>query len=308
MNRVLLITSIFVLGLLVGLLVLAYFAYVIETGPPESWTIDELGSDVTVSWSPFGIAAVEAEGTMDAMIGLGYAQASRRTWPLLLYRAAALGRLSEVAGLAGLDSDRAVVRLGIGEGAGEAFASLSDDHRAALAAYATGVNAALQDRRILRDPALILSGVEPRPWEPWHSIAIERLFAWLGTDAIVDTVAVRRRPTREALLLHDFDRSAVVTSSSKLEHGIYARFVFGSSALPVLFEARVSSVYGEDVQGATLLGTPFFLTGGTDERAWAIRPSGRYSAHPIGSAFNPSVSHRRIQLPDGSEQLVSILA
>ncbi len=296
------------LGLLIGLLVLAYFAYVIETGPPESSTLNELGADVTVSWSPAGVAAVEAETTMDAMIGLGYAQASRRTWPLLLYRATALGRLSEVSGLAGLDSDRAVIRLGIGDGARDAFASLSNDHQAALSAFAAGVNAALQDRRILRDPALILSGVVPRPWEPWHSIAIERLFSWLGTEANIDTVAVRTRPVREALLLHDFSRSAIVTSGAAVEPGIYARFVFGSSALPVLFEARVMSVYGEEVQGASLLGTPFFLAGRTDERAWAIRPTGRYSARPIGPGFKPTISHRRIRLPGEAEQIISILS
>ncbi len=308
MNRILLITSIFVLGLLIGLLVLAYFAYVIETGPPESSLVEGLGSDVTVSWSSAGIAAVQGETTMDAMVGLGYAQASRRTWPLLLYRAVALGRLSELSGSDGLDSDRAAIRLGIGDGAREAYKTLSDEHRSALSAFAAGVNAALDDRRILRDPALILSGADPRPWEPWHSIAVERLFAWLGADARADTAAVRARPIREALLLHDFSRSAIVAPTPPLEPGIYARFVFGSSALPVLFEARVSSVYGQDVQGASLLGTPFFLAGRTDTRAWAVLPAGTYGARQIGKTFNPNVSHRRILLPDQTEQLVSILA
>ncbi|MDX1429538.1 MAG: penicillin acylase family protein, partial [Rhodothermales bacterium] len=306
MNRILLIAFIFVLGLAVGLAVLAYFAYVIETGPPPAAEVAGLNSPATVKWSASQVATVEAQTAEDAWTALGYAQASRQTWPMLLYRAAALGRLSSMIGHPGVDSDRLALRLGIADGARAAFERLNTSEQGMLEAFARGINGALSDRRILRDPALILSGVQPQLWEAWHSIAVERLFAWLGSETDVDTTASINRPLRAVLLMHDFDKSSVIASVHPIEAGLYARYVYGSTALPALFEVTMTSGEGGALQGACLVGTPFFVAGRTRGRVWAFLPTSSYELSPLTEARRLRTSYERLHPKGGSENVVAI--
>ena len=306
-SRLLLVASIFLACLVAGLSVVVYFAYVIESGPPHAAKLAGLDHQVTVRWAPSEIASVEAAGTHDAMAGLGYAQASRRTWPLLLYRAAALGDLFDLIGDEALEADLTAIRLGLADGARGAFEALASDQKQLLTSFATGVNAALSDHRVLREPALLLSRVKPEPWEPWHSIAIERLFAWLGAEADSASSELQRRPLREALRLHDFDHSTIVASLPPLERGLYVRYVLGSSSLPVLFEVNVSGLFAHDVQGACLIGTPFFLAGRTEDRAWAFLPRSRYRLRTVTRDNSLKIERKRLGVVGGTERLVTIL-
>jgi len=90
---------------------------------------------------PFGIPHVEAENLVDAYRALGFAHAQDRLWQMEVLRRSARGRLAEVLGERALDSDRLARTLGFGVAADQEVTRLSRDARAALDAYADGVNA-----------------------------------------------------------------------------------------------------------------------------------------------------------------------
>ncbi len=305
----LIVVAIFVLGLCAGLAVLGYFAYLLESGPPEHTSVAGLQDDTVVRWSSDGAATVEAGSLRDAWLGLGYAQAAGQPWPLTLYRAAALGNLAAMIGEEGLEVDRITVALQLGQGARGAFETLSREEREHLEAFASGVNAGLADKRILRDPAMILARAEPEPWEAWHSIAVERLFAWLAaetssTPTVVEPVDNR---LRSLLRLHDFEQSMIVLTLPPVEVGMYVRYVWGSSALPAVFETSLA-IGERTIHGASLLGTPFLIAGRSGERMWAFLLSGRYersTARPDSQSVRTERFRR--SLPGGSETLITVL-
>lgn len=308
MNRLLLVVAIFVLGLCAGLAVLAYFAYVLESGPPERTSVIGLEGSAVVRWSSDGASTVEAESLQDAWAGLGYAQAARQPWPMTFYRAAALGNLTAIVGEQGLEVDRITVSLQLGSGARSAFEKLPTAERESLQAFASGVNAGLSDKRILRDPAMILGQAEPERWEAWHSIAIERLFAWLGAEAAghpsgsgsVDSTL------RYLLRLHDFDHSMIVQTVEPVEVGVYVRYVWGSSALPSIFETSLAT-REQTIHGACILGTPFLIAGRSGKRMWAFLLSGRYDLSLVSpDSLDLQIERFRRLLPDGTERLVTV--
>ncbi|MDX1741936.1 MAG: penicillin acylase family protein, partial [Rhodothermales bacterium] len=268
MNKVLIVVLIFFGGVVAALLVLSYFAYVIDSGPPDEIVVNALEGPSQVLFAEQGTATVTATNLDDAMAGLGYAQVASRTWPLLLYRAAATGRFAALAGPAGVAVDEMVYRLGIGESAEAAYTGLDTRERRLLDAFASGINAGLTEAPITRDPSLVLSGHLPEPWLPWHTLAVERLFGWLAvrTRSVEDFPD----PIRTALGLHDFGESTIVSSEWPSEPGLFVRYVWGSSALPVLFETSVDGAGSEPVRGACLIGTPFFVAARNGDRAWSF--------------------------------------
>ncbi len=306
MNRLLTVVLIFLSGALAALALLAYFAYVIEAGPPEEATVDGLADRVTVGFSDQRTSAVEALTLADAMSGLGYAQAAVQPWPLAVYRAAATGELSKLAGKRGVPADELAAQIGLEASAHSAYRSLGPEQREVLDAFARGVNAALSSRSVQRDPSLVLSGHVPSVWEPWHSIAVERLFAWVSAEPDTASAVHIERPIRELLRLHDFGESLIVASEAPAEPGIYVRYVWGSSALPVLFESAISLAGQPTLRGACLIGTPFFLSGRTASRSWAflLDQSLAVSRVPLDSLRN--LSRQIFLLPDGSEKLVDV--
>jgi penicillin amidase len=128
-----------------------------------------------------GIPHIEAETAADAMQALGFAHAQDRFWQMHVLRMVAQGRLSEMFGEATIDADIFLKTIDLAGAAKSSFAALSEDGRAALAAYARGVNAHLQRRTRLLEPRLppefMILGLEAEPWEPWQSVAIIKVMA-----------------------------------------------------------------------------------------------------------------------------------
>jgi len=143
---------------------------------------------------PFGIPHVEAESLVDAYRALGFAHAQDRLWQMEVLRRSARGRLAEVLGARAVDSDRLARTLGLGVAADKEVTRLSKDARAALDAYAGGVNAWLAEVAAARAPRpfeLRWLELEPEPWRAEDSLAIARLRAWnlgrsLGASLLLD--------------------------------------------------------------------------------------------------------------------------
>ena len=121
----------------------------------------------------------QADG--DVFFGLGYAHAQDRLWQMVMLRRTVQGRLSEVFGPRTLKIDKTLRRFGLYRLARESVAAQDDPTRAALDAYAAGVNARLQEintEALGRGaPEMFVFNAPVAPWQPADSIAIVKLMA-----------------------------------------------------------------------------------------------------------------------------------
>ncbi|MGB5228344.1 MAG: penicillin acylase family protein, partial [Eudoraea sp.] len=105
-------------------------------------SIDGLKDKVTVHYDAQLIPHVFAQNENDLYRAQGYITAKHRLWQMEFQTYAAAGRLSEFIGESALNYDRQQRRRGMGFGADQAIAKISEDPEttAFLEAYAEGVN------------------------------------------------------------------------------------------------------------------------------------------------------------------------
>ena len=118
-----------------------------------------------------------AENAADAYFALGYVHAQDRLWQMEFTRRAGAGRLAEVLGERAVDTDRYILTLGLRRIADAMFETASPEVRAALEAYAAGVNGWLESRRGALPLEFIALRFEPEPWHPADSLLWGRLMA-----------------------------------------------------------------------------------------------------------------------------------
>lgn len=138
-----------------------------------------LAQPVTIARDVNGIPTIRAQNEADAYFALGYAHAQDRLWQMDLQRRIASGRLSEIAGRAGLGNDRFFRVLGFEARAKSSYELLDEATKQVLTAYAAGVNAKIADFDFWRQPPLefILAGIRPKPWQPTDSLLWPRVMA-----------------------------------------------------------------------------------------------------------------------------------
>jgi penicillin amidase len=143
-----------------------------------------LGAEVTVLRDEFGIPQIYAETTEDLMRAQGFVHAQERFYEMDVRRHATAGRLSELFGETALESDTFVRTMDWRGVAERELALVRPETRAALEAYAAGVNAYLEGRgpsrisvayTILNATGL---GYRPEPWTPVDSLAWLKAMAW----------------------------------------------------------------------------------------------------------------------------------
>ncbi len=124
---------------------------------------------------------IVGEHDKDMFFGLGYAHAQDRLWQMILLRRTVQGRLSEVFGEATLDTDILLRRFDFYRQAQASLAHQTPQARAALEAYAQGVNARLaeiNENALGRGaPELFLFPSAISAWHPADSIALLKLMA-----------------------------------------------------------------------------------------------------------------------------------
>lgn len=138
-------------------------------------TVAGLSSPVTVSFSAQGLASISAGSTHDLYLALGYVLAKFRLSELDAERRLGEGRLAQLAGPSDLASDEFELRLGLLRTAQNEWARTTGAARAALLAYAQGVNDDIAEVRASGAwPALFtLTGQYPRAWTPVDSLVIQ---------------------------------------------------------------------------------------------------------------------------------------
>ena len=124
-----------------------------------------------------GIPHVFAKSARDATFALGYLHAQDRLWQMALQRRYAQGRVSEILGERGFDTDRLMRTVGFARQAARITARLDAGTRARLEAYSAGVNAYLASDPVLPvEFAALRTGFEP--WKPEDCVAWLLVMSW----------------------------------------------------------------------------------------------------------------------------------
>lgn len=152
-------------------------------GVQGSYRLPGLGAAVAVELDGKGIPAITAQSREDAYFALGFVTARDRLFQMDLLRRQMAGRLAEILGPALLESDRRHRTLGFESVAGEVLKRLPESQSRVLAAYAAGVNRALENLAVPPFEFLLLA-YRPEPWRPEDSLlsvlGMEEDLGWTG--------------------------------------------------------------------------------------------------------------------------------
>ena len=204
---------------------------------PPAVNLEGLESEVKVVWDRWGVPHIYASSEEDLFRVEGWVHASLRLFQMDLYRRVAEGRLSELVGEKGLETDVFIRTLGLHR-AIDASLRLMEEKAAsdpnvaatlrALEAYAEGVNAyILWAKRTGSLPVEYrLLGADPEPWTVKDSLAIAKLLSLMlsyddsdvmryflvekfGIQVLFDVGAVRGDAHTPIILRPEESRAAV---------------------------------------------------------------------------------------------------
>ena len=126
---------------------------------------------ISIKRDQHGVPHIEAASVDDAMFAVGFAHAQDRLWQLEMHRRTGSGQLAEILGPPGLETDRFIRTLGVRQAAERQLEKFPADVKAALAAYAAGVNAYIAEGLSVRPAEFWVLGARPGKWEPADSVA-----------------------------------------------------------------------------------------------------------------------------------------
>ena len=136
-----------------------------------------LGQPVTVTFDAHAIPTIQARSEADALFTLGFLHAQERLFQMDFTRRLGAGRLSEVVGEATVKLDRIMRTLGLYRVAEANLTALTPVGRAALDAYADGVNAYIEGHEGPWPAEFYALGYDPEPWTAADSLVWGRLMA-----------------------------------------------------------------------------------------------------------------------------------
>ncbi|MEM7583548.1 MAG: penicillin acylase family protein [Acidobacteriota bacterium] len=183
---------------------------------PETLSLAILEGPVTVHRDAMGVPYIFAETEADLIRAQGFVVAQDRLFQLEFYRALIQGRLAEVVGRGGLESDIQVRVLDLVGNARRHSEVLAAGPRAYLERYAAGLNAYLECCRDDFPFELGLLDLQPVPWtvedlmsvmhyvgfvhsRNWQDeLMTVRLAAALGADKAGELLPLNRNPERTA--------------------------------------------------------------------------------------------------------------
>ncbi len=137
-----------------------------------------LSAPVEVVRDQWGIPHIYAENIHDLFFAQGFVHAQDRFWQMEINRRTANGTLSEIFGEIALDTDRATRTFGFARLGQTDWENADGDLRAAIQAYAEGVNAFLQHPDCPLPVEFSLLRYQPEPWRPEDSLTFSRVMIW----------------------------------------------------------------------------------------------------------------------------------
>ena len=151
--------------------------------PDYDQTLDVKGlsAPVEIVRDTANVPHILGQNDGDVFFGLGYTHAQDRLWQMTVMRRTVQGRLSEVFGQRTVHVDKLMRRLDLYGLAHQSFEVQDDYTKAALRAYAAGVNARLNEineNALGRGaPEMFLFNTPVAPWQPDDSIALIKLMS-----------------------------------------------------------------------------------------------------------------------------------
>ena len=151
--------------------------------PPTAGARDlpGLSGPVRIARDPRGVPHVSAAADRDLFFGFGFAVAQDRLFQLDHIRRKASGRLAEVLGPEGVESDRLFRTLDLAGLAEREWARLPAETRDLVAAYAAGVDAVVAESRDDPPVEFDLLDYRPEPWRPVDCLLVLNEFRWYLT-------------------------------------------------------------------------------------------------------------------------------
>ena len=182
-------------------------------------TLPALHQPVTVHRDDFGIPYIYAESLDDVITAQGFIVAQHRLFQMELYRQIALGRLSEMIGERGLDSDRLIRVLDIPGVAEQQLPLLSEEEANFFQRYIDGINAYISGHSPEHPLMLKLTDRTPSPWTLKDIVALQLFQVWsssvnwrqeLMNQQLLDLLGPRRAAQLRALNINPDDPATQV--------------------------------------------------------------------------------------------------
>jgi penicillin amidase len=190
----------------VGLFVTVVAYYFLERSVPdysEDYALQGVSAPVEIVRNNDNVPHIFGATDRDVFFALGFAHAQDRLWQMVMLRRTAQGRLSEVFGKSTLKTDELMRRYDLYTLALSSVDAQDDDTKAALEAYAMGVNAWIgqinSGARGRGAPEFFFFSNEIATWAPADSIAILKLMA-LQASGHLEAEVLR---ARTSMLLPD---------------------------------------------------------------------------------------------------------
>jgi penicillin G amidase len=199
------------LRLFIGLVALFLFSttityYFLSRSIPdysENYRLEGVSAPIEIVRNNANVPHIFGKTDADVFFALGFAHAQDRLWQMTMLRRTAQGRLSEVFGPRTAKIDELLRRFDLYNLAIQSVDAQDDDAKAALVAYARGVNAWIgrvnAEAKGRGAPEFFLFSNEIAVWQPAESIAILKLMA-LQLAAHLEDEVLR---ARTSLLLSD---------------------------------------------------------------------------------------------------------
>src|SRR4051812_33532028 len=170
------------LAALAALMILAAVGgyFWLRTSLPQvggSISVAGLSAPVEIARDDRGVPTINAKSLNDAYFALGFAHAQDRLFQMELMRRVGAGRLAEAIGEAGGSTDKLMRTLGLYRMAEAEAVAASPPLKAALDAYAAGVNAFLKQRHGALPLEFQLLRITPEVWRPADSLVWGRIMA-----------------------------------------------------------------------------------------------------------------------------------
>jgi len=146
--------------------------------PPQNSAllVDGLRRPVEVLRDPWGLPHIYAQNEHDLFFAQGYVMAQDRLFQMDANRRVGAGRISEIVGPAGLESDRFARYFGWQRAARAQAASADAEIRDILSAFTAGVNAFIAAGKLPLEYTLL--AFKPEPWRVLDSAAWGTVLAW----------------------------------------------------------------------------------------------------------------------------------
>jgi len=277
------INTLIAVALALAIAAVYWFAY--RPLPRASGTIEAaVDSAVTVTRDRLGTPHIAAASLEDALFAQGFTTAQDRLWQMDSLRRLAAGELAEVVGAAALESDREARNLRLRRLAEDGQRAMPASDRAAMAAYARGVNAFIETHRSKLPLEFTLLGYQPRPWSvtdctliglhmfrtlttTWRDEVVKRAMLARGDAAKVNFLLPPRTGSEVQPGSNAWAIAGRLTASGKpiLANDMHLEF-----SLPGIWHMAHLQAPGWNVAGVSLPGTPGIIVGHNDRIAWGI--------------------------------------